>query len=87
VLRHGGYTFLLIHDPDQKPQDWHGWVIHGHKHNNNMRHYPFINGEHKTINVAVELIDYQPLSIGKLLSLDIGSIRRMETIKSQPERW
>jgi calcineurin-like phosphoesterase family protein/2'-5' RNA ligase len=87
ILYYGRHDFLLIHDPDRKPEDWHGWIIHGHKHNNDMRDYPFINGERKTINVAVELIGYQPLNIDKLLSLDIGSIRRMETINSQPERW
>ncbi|MBA7613045.1 hypothetical protein ES703_20288 [subsurface metagenome] len=87
MLHYGGYSFLLIHDPGQRPEDWRGWIIHGHKHNNDLRYYPFINGERKSINVAVELIEYQPLSIDKLLSLNIGSIRRMETINSQPERW
>ena len=87
VLRYGGYSFLLVHDPDKKPFDWHGWVIHGHKHNNNMRYYPFINGERKTINVSVELIGYKPVSIDNLLSLGLDSIRRMRTIDSQLERW
>jgi len=87
VLRYGGYSFLLVHDPDKKPFDWHGWVIHGHKHNNHMRNYPFINGERKTINVSVELVGYKPVSIDSLISLDINSIRRMRTIDSQPERW
>lgn len=86
ILRYHGYTFKLIHDPTQAG-DWHGWIIHGHKHNNNMRDYPFINGEQKTINVAVELINYRPLSLDKLLSLRIDSIRRMQTIDSEPERW
>jgi calcineurin-like phosphoesterase family protein len=87
VLHYKGYDFLLIHDPDQKPVEWHGWTIHGHKHNNELGDYPFINGERKTVNVSVELIDYQPIRIDRLLSLDIDSIRRMETVNSQPERW
>ena len=87
VLLYGGHRFLLIHDPDKKPIDWHGWIIHGHKHNNNMIDYPFINGERKTVNVAVELINYRPLSIDTLLSLRIDSIRRMQTIDSKPVSW
>jgi calcineurin-like phosphoesterase family protein len=98
TLHHKEYTFLLIHrpspnDPGQtrkqkkKIAEWHGWVIHGHKHNNNMRNYPFINGKKKTINVSVELINYKPVSLDFLLSLNIDSIKRMETINSKPERW
>jgi calcineurin-like phosphoesterase family protein len=92
VLKYNGYTFLLIHDPDDEEtiktvKERYDWIIHGHKHNNNMRDYPFINGERKTINVSVELINYRPLSIDKLLSLNIDSIRRMRTIDSEPETW
>jgi len=93
------YDFLLIHNPDpndprqtkeqkEKLQNWHGWVIHGHKHNNNdMVIYPFINGENKTINVSVELIDYRPVSIDYLLNLNLDSIKRMQRVGSEPERW
>ena len=87
ILNYGGDKFLLIHNPNQRPRTWHGWVIHGHKHNNNMRRYPFINGRTKTINVGVELTNYRPISLDSLLSLNIDSIRRMETINSKPERW
>jgi calcineurin-like phosphoesterase family protein len=98
TLYYRGYKFLLIHrpglnDPGQtqkqkrKLAKWHGWVIHGHKHNNNMRNYPFINGKRKTINVGVELTNYKPVSLDFLLSLNIDSIKRMETINSKPERW
>jgi len=52
-----------------------------------MSKYPFINGERKTINVGVELTNYRPISLDFLLSLNIGSIKRMETINSKPERW
>jgi calcineurin-like phosphoesterase family protein len=56
-FKYRGYYFLLIHDPKKIPWYWNGWVIHGHKHNNDMKNYPFINGDKKTINVSVELID------------------------------
>jgi calcineurin-like phosphoesterase family protein/2'-5' RNA ligase len=86
VLQYHGYSFLLIHDPNQAG-DWHSWIIHGHKHNNNMSKYPFINGTRKTINISVELTNFSPISIDHILSLNIDSIRRMETINSKPERW
>ena len=96
-LHVAGYDFLLIHNPNpsdkhqtqkqkRKLENWHGWIIHGHVHNNEMDKYPFINGEWKTINVGVELINYRPVSLEYLLSLDLGSIKRMRTIDSQPER-
>ena len=98
VIKYQGYSFLLIHRPGlndpgqtrkqkQKLEEWHGWIIHGHKHNTNMGKYLFINGRTKTINVSVELTNYRPVNIDYLLSLNINSIRRMETINSKPERW
>jgi calcineurin-like phosphoesterase family protein/2'-5' RNA ligase len=86
ILEYKHQKFLVLHYPDRVPEDWDGWVIHGHKHNNNMRDYPFINGETKTINVGVELIGYKPINIDYLLSLDIDSIKRMDTINSKPIR-
>lgn len=86
VLHYKKRTFLLIHDPSQV-NNWHGWVIHGHKHNNDLENFPFINGERKTINVSAELLDYQPLSIDRLLSLNIDSIKRMTDVNNEPERW
>ena len=87
VLHVNGYSFLLIHNPEDRKTKWHGWTIHGHVHNNMMDKYPFINGELKTINVSAELINYKPVSLSYLLSLNLDSIKRMSTIDSQPERW
>lgn len=90
VLHVDGYSFLLIHNPEDRKIEWmkwHGWVIHGHAHNNKIDKYPFINGEQRTINVSAELINYKPVSLRYLLSLDLHSIKRMRTIDSQPERW
>jgi calcineurin-like phosphoesterase family protein len=84
VVKFGRYTFLLTHDPDRLPIDWNGWVIHGHKHNNDMKNSPFINGERKTINVSPELVNYRPVSLDFLASLKLSSIRRMDTIDDNP---
>ncbi len=77
ILEYNGNRFLLIHDPKDVPIGWNDWVIHGHYHNNHLDTYPFINGEKKTINVSVELLDYTPISIDDLLKLDINTIQKI----------
>jgi len=88
ILHIDKYTFLLIHNPTDnyisKIKTKYDWIIHGHVHNNNVEKYPFINGEKKTINVSVELINYKPMSLGFLLSLNLNSIKRID---SQLEHW
>lgn len=88
-LRYHKINFLLIHDlatikEIKEEYDFsefrYDWIIHGHHHNNNLKKYPFINGKTKTINVSVELLNYQPLDLDHLLSLDINSIVRMDTV-------
>jgi calcineurin-like phosphoesterase family protein len=92
ILHIERYNFLLIHNPSDKKikaiKARYDWLIHGHVHNNEMNRYPFINGEQKTINVSAELINYEPVSLSYLLSLDLDSIKRMRTVDDQqPERW
>ena len=84
MIKNGRYTFLLVHDPDRLPIDWNGWIIHGHKHNNDMKNYPFINGDKKTVNISPELVNYRPVSLDFLSSLKLNSIKRMDTIESIP---
>lgn len=84
ILRYGRYSFLITHDPERLPVKWDNWVIHGHKHNNDMKNYPFINGVKKTINVCPELTGYRPVSLDFLASLKLSSIKRVDTIGSVP---
>jgi len=86
ILEYQNNKFLLVHDPNNLPIEWNDWIIHGHKHNNDIKNYPFINGEKRTINVSAELLNYKPVSLDFLLSLNLDSIRRMDTIDSYPER-
>jgi calcineurin-like phosphoesterase family protein/2'-5' RNA ligase len=88
ILNHRGHDFLLVHNPDprQLPIKWDGWVIHGHTHDNDVKNYPFINGEKQTINVSAELTNYRPVSLDYILSLDLNSIKRMNMINSTPQR-
>jgi len=84
ILIYQNFKFLLIHDPRNIPKDWHGWVIHGHKHNNHMRDYPFVNGLKKTINVSCELINYTPLNIDDLLKHNLNDIFRWKYLNGKP---
>jgi calcineurin-like phosphoesterase family protein len=84
VLHAGMRTFLLIHDPDKvPPRAWRGWVIHGHHHW--MPEYPFIDSKWKTINVSCELIDYTPISLDRILALDLENLGRPQTLADAEE--
>lgn len=65
TISHGKWKFYVEHY--QVDEDI--WSIGGHLHNNNIRKYPFINYENKTINVSVELINYAPLALDELVRI------------------
>lgn len=69
VLECGGLKFFLVHDPSEAPEDFRGWVIHGHHHNNQTREFPFLDTGNRRVNVSAELIGYVPLSLDELLTL------------------
>ncbi|MDD1707174.1 MAG: hypothetical protein LUO81_03150, partial [Methanoregulaceae archaeon] len=65
-ISHQDLDFMLIHDPEEVPQGYEGWVIHGHLHNNDLTRFPFINTSRKTINVSAELVNYTPVSLDEI---------------------
>lgn len=67
-IKYEKYEFLLMHNP-HRPFGYDGWIIHGDKHNNDLKEYPFINQKNKTVNVCAEVVGYTPLSLDKLISL------------------
>ena len=69
ILNWGGENILLVHNPDFKPFEWTNWTIHGHHHNNQPDKYPLINNKLKTINVSVEMLNYTPIKLEKLLGM------------------
>lgn len=87
ILYYRGYRFLLIHNPHKIPRNWSGWVIYGHIHNSNLLKYPFIDGKNKRINVSAEVIDYRPLSLDYLVSLNLSAIKRKTTLNTRTEYW
>ncbi len=69
TLVHKGIPFALIHNPNDIPETFSGWVIHGHHHNNNLADFPFINFEKRRINVSAEVVRYQPVSLSDLCNI------------------
>lgn len=63
LLHADNKDWLLVHNPDDTPVWWTGWVIHGHLHNQ----APFIDHGKKRVNVSVEAIDYQPVAMTAIL--------------------
>jgi len=92
ILRRGEHAFFLVHDPDDPiiPRNYTGWVIHGHHHGGRDQYgtlYPFIDGINKRINVVAELINYRPVDLDWIISLDLDTIKWMSTIDDIPTRW
>lgn len=63
TVRYNGNEFLCIHNPDDAPQGFTGWVVHGHYHNNDLERFPFINFKTRRVNVSCELTRYRPVSL------------------------
>lgn len=92
ILRRGKHTFLLVHDPHDKtiPENYSGWVIHGHHHGgiDQYKHrYPFIDGFNRRINVVCELTNYKPVDLDWIVSLNLDTIKWMNTVLDCPLRW
>jgi len=77
-IKYNDYEFLLMHDP-HRPLGYEGWIIHGDKHNNDLKNYPFINQKNKTVNVCAELVGYTPLNLDRLITM-IETGRNYNTI-------
>jgi len=69
TLEYGGFCFLLVHDPADAGEGFDGWVIHGHHHNKDLRHYPFINFEQRRINISAEVVGYIPVNLTHICTL------------------
>ena len=69
TLDYKGLRFLLVHDPADIPAGFNGWTIHGHHHNNDLRHFPFINFIDRRINVSAEVIGYVPVGLNEIYTL------------------
>lgn len=66
---YNGMKFFFTHDPKSTIENFTGWVLHGHEHNNNLRSYPFFNPRQMRINVSAEVIGYKPIPLSNLLQM------------------
>jgi calcineurin-like phosphoesterase family protein/2'-5' RNA ligase len=83
-LVYKGQEFMLMHDPE-RPADWKGWIIHGDKHNNNLKDYPFIHGKNKTINISAEVVNYSPVLLDDILKFPLDKSIYVKTVTSKLE--
>jgi len=59
--------FRVVHDPADGPSNQTGWLLHGHHHNNHPEQYPLVAHDTRRVNVSVELLDYRPLAVDRLV--------------------
>ena len=64
---HRGVPLHVVHDPAAGPSNPTGWVLHGHHHNNWPERFPFISHDNRRVNFSVELLEYRPLSVDRLV--------------------
>jgi calcineurin-like phosphoesterase family protein len=69
VLDHEEYRFYCTHRPEDVPEWWDGWVLHGHIHNNDTDTYTFVAYDAQRVNVGCELLNYRPMRLGTITSL------------------
>jgi len=69
TLEHRGYEFYCTHRPEDVPDSWDGWVLHGHHHNNDLDEFPFVFYDEQRVNVGVEILDYQPIRLETIVEL------------------
>jgi len=60
------YDVYLTHYPEDIPDDWDGWAIYGHHHNNFPEKYPFVDPNAKRVNISIELLGFEPIPVAEL---------------------
>lgn len=69
VLEHEEFRFYCTHKPENIPDDWDDWAIHGHEHNNDVENFPFVAYDEQRVNVSSELLNYRPVRLNDLTAL------------------
>ncbi|MDD3976627.1 MAG: metallophosphoesterase [Methanomicrobium sp.] len=82
-LKYKDHLFLFIHNPKFSPDNYPGWIVHGHTHNSRMCDCPFINFKKRTINISCELTSYRPINLDELVEIiNHGSMGGIDKIYS-----
>jgi len=69
ILEHGDHRFYCTHRPEDVPESWDGWVLHGHHHNNDTERYPFVATDERRVNVSSELLNFRPITLDAVTGL------------------
>jgi len=69
TIEHRGYKFYCTHRPEDVPESWDGWVLHGHHHNNDLKQFPFVFYDEQRVNVGVELLNYRPIKLDTIVEI------------------
>ena len=88
TIEHDDRTFYCTHRPEDVPDAWDGWVIHGHHHNNDTEGFPFVAADAKRVNVSCELLNYRPIALETLSGIldacpDGSRIRDVDTARAE----
>ena len=60
---YSGFDFYCCHKYSGVPDDFDGWIIHGHHHHKR----PFLNADNKRINISIDVLGYEPVSIDEVV--------------------
>ena len=75
-----GYELCCTHRPENAPRFWEGWIVHGHHHNNDLEEFPFFDPDARCVNMSIELLGYEPLSLQTL----VDCFERGERLETAP---
>ena len=81
-IHNRGFRFWYTHRPESVPEYWTEWIIHGHVHNNE----PFIDYDKHTINVSVDVTEYKPIPVPKIVDAlkKMSNGERAYTVEEAP---
>lgn len=65
ILQYHGYRFYCTHRPENVPDDWNQWVLHGHVHNSK----PFIDYDSHLVNVSADVIGFSPVPLPMIVDI------------------
>ena len=87
VLDYKGIYFYLTHRPENIPNDWNGWAIYGHVHNNYPKECPFFERKTKRFNVSTEMTYYKPVNMEHIVEITNRKVAKLDKFKKWWQFW
>lgn len=87
TIMHDGIRFT-IGDPGVKPLQ-EGWLLHGHVAGPDGKSPPFLDGETRSVNISLELVNYAPVSLDEICGFArrAGPGERIPTLNEARSRY